>query len=70
MNGRGLRGLPRSTCREALLKECRFKQQVSGVTDGVKQVSEYAAVEAIRSGEERIARSLLTSWRGAFGYGR
>lgn len=63
-------GLAALDMQEALLKESRVKQQVSGVTDGVKQIIEYAAIEAIRSGEERITRSLLTSWRGAFGYGR
>jgi hypothetical protein len=54
--------------QEALLKESRVKQQVAGVTHGIKQIIEYAAIEAIRSGEERITRPLLTSWRGAFGY--
>lgn len=61
-------GLSSLEMQEALLKESRVKQQVGGVTHGIKQIIEYAAIGAIRSGEERITRSLLTAWRGAYGY--
>lgn len=61
-------GLGSTEMQEALLKESRVKQQIGGVTHGLKQIIEYAAIEAIRSGEERITRSLLTAWRAAYGY--
>jgi hypothetical protein len=66
---RGLRpsGLGSTEMQEALLKESRVKQQIGGVTHGIKQIIEYAAIEAIQSGEERITKSLLTAWRAVHG---
>jgi Bacterial TniB protein len=59
-------GLASPEMQEALLAESFAKQQVTGITTGVKQVIEAAAVLAIRNGEERITRRLLPAWRSAF----
>lgn len=59
-------GLASTEMQEALLRETFAKQQVTGITHGVKQVIEAAAIRAIRGGEERITAQMLTAWRGLF----
>ncbi len=59
-------GLGNTAMQEALLHESFAKQQVTGITHGVKQVIEAAAIRAIRTGEERITAQTLTAWRGLF----
>jgi hypothetical protein len=61
-------GLGSAEMQEAILREARVKQLVNGVTHGIKQVVEYAAIAAIREGEERITTKLLTTWREVYGY--
>lgn len=61
-------GLGSSGMQAALLLESRTKQQISGVTHGIKQIIEHAAIDAIRSGEERITNPSLTAWRQVYGY--
>jgi hypothetical protein len=52
--------------QEALLRESALKQRIPGITHGIKQVIEHAAIEAIESGVERISMPLLWSWRNMF----
>jgi len=52
--------------QEALLKESALKERLPGITHGIKQVIEYAAIAAIRSGREQITVPLLSSWRDIF----
>jgi len=52
--------------QEALLRESALKERLPGVTHGIKQVIEYAAIEAIRSRREQITVPLLCSWRDIF----
>lgn len=55
--------LAKRELQDVLLRETLAKQQISGVTHGVKQIIEAAAIQAIRSGEERITPAILSSWR-------
>ncbi len=59
-------GLGTVAMQEALLLESGIKQQIPGITQGIKQVIEHAAIEAIRRGSERITVPLLSAWRDAF----
>jgi energy-coupling factor transporter ATP-binding protein EcfA2 len=59
-------GLGTVAMQEALLQESGIKQQIPGITQGIKQVLEHAAIEAIRRGGERITVSLLSAWRDGF----
>jgi hypothetical protein len=59
-------GLGTVDMQEALLRESGIKQQIAGVTQGIKQVLEHAAIEAIRTGTERITLSILSAWRDGF----
>jgi len=59
-------GLGTLVMQEALLQESAIKQQIPGITQGIKQVLEHAAIEAIRRGAERISVPLLSAWRDAF----
>lgn len=52
--------------QEALLRESALKERLPGITHGIKQVIEYAAIEAIRSRREQITVPLLCSWRDIF----
>jgi hypothetical protein len=52
--------------QEALLKESALKERLPGITHGIKQVIEYAAIAAIHSGREQITMPLLSSWRDMF----
>jgi hypothetical protein len=52
--------------QEALLAESGIKQRFPGITHGIKQVIEYAAIEAIWSKTERITPALLPTWRRMF----
>jgi hypothetical protein len=52
--------------QEALLREFAIKQQIPGITQGIKQVIEYAAIQAIREGSERVTGRLLSAWRDVF----
>jgi Bacterial TniB protein len=52
--------------QEALLRESASKQQIAGITQGITQVLEQAAIEAIRSGLERITLKMLSAWRDGF----
>jgi len=56
-------GLGTQEIQKALLRESQVKQQVAGVTHGVKQIIESAAIHAIRTGEERITLPALAAWR-------
>lgn len=56
----GLGALP---LQKAILLETRVKQQISGVTGGVKQVIEHAAIRAIETGKEKITKELIPAWR-------
>jgi hypothetical protein len=49
--------------QKALLAETQLKQQIKGVTDGIKQILEAAAIRAIRLGEEHISKGMLSAWR-------
>lgn len=59
-------GLSALDMQQALLTESGFKQRLAGITHGIKQVLESAAIEAIRSGTERITIPLLSAWRGLY----
>jgi len=59
-------GLGTLPMQEALLEESGIKQQIPGITQGIKQVLEHAAIESIRRGSERITVPLLSAWRDAF----
>jgi hypothetical protein len=59
-------GLASLEMQPALLAESGVKQRLAGITHGIKQVLEAAAIEAIRSGTERITIPLLSAWRGQF----
>jgi hypothetical protein len=56
----GLGGPP---MQRALLQESGNKQRIAGITQGIKQVLEHAAIEAIRTGAESISIALLSAWR-------
>lgn len=56
-------GLARMEMQNALIAETQLKQQIKGVTDGIKQVLEFAAILAIRGEEERITKPMLSAWR-------
>jgi hypothetical protein len=43
-----------------------FKERRPDITQGIKQVLEHAAIQAIRNGDERISLGSLSSWRTAF----
>jgi hypothetical protein len=49
--------------QRAVLKESGLKQSIAGITQGIKQVLEHAAIAAIRTGVERIDISLLSAWQ-------
>jgi hypothetical protein len=59
-------GLGTLEMQEALLAESGIKQRFPGITHGIKQVIEYAAIEAIWSKTERITPALLPTWRRMF----
>jgi type II secretory pathway predicted ATPase ExeA len=59
-------GLAHPDMQEALLRESALKQRIPGITHGIKQVIEHAAIEAIESGVERITMPLLWAWRNMF----
>ena len=59
-------GLGTVGMQEALLAESGVKQRLSGITHGIKQVIEYAAIEAIWQGTERITVEHLPAWRRMF----
>jgi type II secretory pathway predicted ATPase ExeA len=52
--------------QEALLKESALKERLPGITHGIKQVIEYAAIAAIDRSYEQITVPLLSSWRDMF----
>jgi type II secretory pathway predicted ATPase ExeA len=52
--------------QEALLKESALKERIPGITHGIKQIIEYAAIAAIGSKVEQITVPLLSSWRDIF----
>jgi type II secretory pathway predicted ATPase ExeA len=52
--------------QEALLKESALKERLPGITHGIKQVIEYAAISAVTSQREQITVPLLSSWRAIF----
>jgi type II secretory pathway predicted ATPase ExeA len=52
--------------QEALLKESALKERIPGITHGIKQIIEYAAIAAIGSKLEQITVPLLSSWRDIF----
>lgn len=60
-------GLARMEIQQALLAETQVKQQIKGVTDGIRQVLEFAAIRAIRTEEERIFKPMLSAWRDLYG---
>jgi hypothetical protein len=60
-------GLGAADMQVAILRESRVKQGIDGVTHGIKQVVEHAAIQAIHSGTERITVQELTAWRGIHG---
>jgi hypothetical protein len=49
--------------QEALLRESALGQGAVGITHGIKQVIESAAIAAIQTGAERVTLSLLPAWR-------
>jgi hypothetical protein len=59
-------GLATLAMQQALLTESGYKQRLAGITHGIKQVLESAAIEAIRSGTERITIPTLSAWRGLY----
>jgi hypothetical protein len=59
-------GLGSLAMQEALLRESANKQQIAGITQGITQVLEHAAIESIRSGLERITLKTLSAWRDGF----
>jgi hypothetical protein len=59
-------GLAAPDMQQALLDESGVMQRISGITHGIKQVVEYAAIEAIRKGVEQITVDLLSAWRRLF----
>jgi hypothetical protein len=59
-------GLGAVRMQEAILRESGIKQPIAGITQGIKQVIEHAAIEAIRTGVERVTLSLLSAWRDSF----
>jgi hypothetical protein len=59
-------GLADPKMQAAVLHETLAKQQVAGITHGIKQVLEGAAIWAIRSGEERIDAGALRAWRDGY----
>jgi hypothetical protein len=59
-------GLGTSRMQEALLRESALQQHIAGVTQGIKQVIERAAIEAIRTGIERVTLPMLSCWREGF----
>jgi type II secretory pathway predicted ATPase ExeA len=56
-------GLGATVMQSALLRESQLKVQIAGVTEGIRQIIEEAAIAAIHCGEERINLSLLSAWR-------
>ena len=54
-------GLGAARMQGAILRESGLKQQIAGITQGIKQVIEHAAIEAIRTGEVtgKMAQVLL-----------
>jgi type II secretory pathway predicted ATPase ExeA len=52
--------------QDSLLRESALKERIPGITHGIKQVIEHAAIAAISRGIERITVPLLSSWRDAF----
>jgi hypothetical protein len=59
-------GLGTLKMQQALLEESGVKQRLPGITHGIKQVIEYAAIQAIWTGTERISVDLLPAWRRMF----
>ncbi len=59
-------GLAAPDMQQALLDESGVMQRIPGITHGIKQVVEYAAIEAIRKGVEQITVDLLSAWRRLF----
>jgi hypothetical protein len=59
-------GLGVARMQGEILKESALMQQIGGITQGIKQVLEHAAIQAIRNGDERISLGALSSWRTAF----
>jgi GTPase SAR1 family protein len=56
-------GLGSNEMQLALLKESGLKQTIAGITQGIKQVLEDAAIKAIRTGVERIDIPLPSAWQ-------
>lgn len=56
-------GLGSAAMQRAVLKESGIKQSIAGITQGIKQVLEHAAIAAIRTGGERIDVSMLPAWQ-------
>ncbi len=52
--------------QQALLKESALKERLPGITHGIKQIIEYAAIGAVRRRLEQITVELLSSWRDIF----
>lgn len=52
--------------QEALLQESALKERIPGITHGICQVIEHAAIAAIDSGDERITIRGLCAWREMF----
>jgi hypothetical protein len=52
--------------QQALLKESSLKERVPGITHGIKQIIEYAAITAVTRRLEQITVPLLSSWRDIF----
>lgn len=52
--------------QEAILQESALKERIPGITHGVKQVIEHAAIAAIESGTEYVSRRHLSAWRDMF----
>ncbi|HEV2702904.1 MAG TPA: TniB family NTP-binding protein [Steroidobacteraceae bacterium] len=59
-------GLGTARMQEAILRESGLQEHIAGITQGIKQVIERAAIEAIRTGIERVTLPLLSAWRESF----
>jgi hypothetical protein len=59
-------GLGAARMQEVIVRESALQQHIAGVTQGIKQVIERAAIEAIHTGIERVTPPMLSSWREGF----
>ena len=57
--------LDRLEIQKCIIEETFALETVAGVTGGIKRVLEFAAIHAIRTGDERITIPALSAWRGA-----